>query len=170
MVHARYGSKDAILEAFFLHEYVQRLTPAPEPDATGLDEALAPFDRIREVYAEAPDFLRAMFAMTFEAVKSTSPVRPLLRMWLTRGVDRVEEGLRNGIRDGSVRPDIDLDRAVNDISAGVFGVAFQWLLSDRYDLARELSYLRARLEKEYGAARRKGRSNAPRHSRARGSA
>ena len=32
MVHARYGSKHAILEAFFLHEYVQRLTPAPEPE------------------------------------------------------------------------------------------------------------------------------------------
>ena len=164
MVHARYGSKDAILEAFFLHEYVQRLTPAPEPDATGLDAALAPFGRIQEVYAHAPDFLRAMFAMTFEAVKSTSPVRPLLQTWLTRGVQMVEAGLQKGIRDGSVRADIDLDRAVNDISAGVFGVAFQWLLSDGYDLARELSYLRARLEKEYGAARRKGRRNAARHS------
>ena len=170
MVHARYGSKDAILEAFFLHEYVRRLTPAPEPEATGLDEALAPFDRIQEVYAEAPDFLRAMFAMTFEAVKSTSPVRPLLRMWLTRGVEMAEAGLRRGIRDGSVRSDIDVDRAVNDISAGLFGAAFQWLLSDGYDLARELSYLRARLEKEYGAARQKGRRNAARHSPSRGTA
>ena len=164
MVHARYGSKDAILEAFFQHEYVQRLTPAPEPDATGLDEALAPFDRIQEVYAEAPDFLRAMFAMTFEGVKSTSPVRPILRAWLMRGVDAVDAGLRKGIRDSSVRADIDLDRAVNDVSAGVFGVAFQWMLSDRYDLARELSYLRARLVSEYGAPRRKGRRNAARHS------
>ena len=43
MVHARYGSKDAILEAFFTHEYVLRLSPAPEPDAPGLDEALAHF-------------------------------------------------------------------------------------------------------------------------------
>jgi AcrR family transcriptional regulator len=167
MVHARYGSKDAILEAFFTHEYVQRLSPAPEPDATGLDEALAHFDRIQKVYAEAPDFLRAMFAMTFEAVKTTSPVRPILRAWLTRGVENVEAGLRKGIRDGSVRSDIDIDRAVNDVSAGVFGVAFQWIaLSDRYDLPRELTYLRARLVNEYGAER-KERTHAARHSRAR---
>ncbi len=160
MVHARYGSKDAILDAFFSHEYVQRLTPSPEPDATGLDEALAHFDRIEEVYAEAPDFLRAMFAMTFEAVKSTSPVRPVLQTWLTRGVELVESGLRKGVRDGSVRSDIDIDRAVNDISAGVFGVAFQWLASsDSYDLVRELSYLRARLVGEYGR-----RTHAARHS------
>jgi AcrR family transcriptional regulator len=167
MVHARYGSKDAILEAFFTHEYVQRLSPAPEPDAPGLDEALAHFGRIQEVYAEAPEFLRAMFAMTFEAVKTTSPVRPILRAWLTRGVELVEAGLRNGIRDGSVRPDIDVDRAVNDISAAVFGLAFQWIaLSDRYDLPRELTYLRARLVNEYGT-QRKGRTHAARHSRAR---
>jgi AcrR family transcriptional regulator len=166
MVHARYGSKSAILDAFFSHEYVQRLTPNPEPDAAGLDEALAHFDRIDEVYAEAPDFLRAMFAMSFEAVKSTSPVRPLLRAWLTRGIELVEAGLRKGIRDGSVRADIDVDRAVNDISAGVFGVAFQWIAApDSYDLARELSYLRARLVREYGRKQRKEGRNAARHSR-----
>ncbi len=170
MVHARYGSKAAILDAFFSHEYVERLSPAPQPDATGLEEALAHFGRIQEVYAEAPDFLRAVFAMTFEAVKSTSPVRPVLRAWLTRGVEMVETGLRKGIRDGSVRPDIDMETAVNDISAGVFGVAFQWIaLPDRYDLARDLAYLRDRMVSDYGAPRQKqkGGSHAPRHSRSR---
>jgi hypothetical protein len=69
--------------------------------------------------------------------------------------------------DGSVRPDIDLVRAVNDISAGVFGVAFQWIaLSDRYDLPRELTYLRARLVNEYGA-QGKADTDAARHSRTR---
>jgi AcrR family transcriptional regulator len=167
MVHARYGSKDAILEAFFTHEYVQRLSPDPEPDASGLDEALAHFSKIQEVYADAPDLLRAIFAMMFEAVKTTSPVRPILRAWLTRGVEKVEIGLRRGMSDGSVRPDIDLVRAVNDISAGVFGVAFQWIaLSDRYDLPRELTYLRARLVNEYGA-QGKADTDAARHSRTR---
>jgi AcrR family transcriptional regulator len=166
MVHARYGSKDAILDAFFLHEYVQRIAPAPEPDATGLDEALAPFDRIQALFAEDPDFLRAMFVMTFEAVKSTSPVRPRMQMWLARGVELVEAGLRKGIRDGSVRSDIDVDRAVNDISASLFGVAFQWIvLSDRYDLARDLTYLRDRLVNDYAGSKRKEGRNAARHTR-----
>jgi AcrR family transcriptional regulator len=167
MVHARYGSKDAILEAFFAHEYVQRMTPDAGPEALGLDEALAHFGRIQEVYSDAPDFLRAIFAMMFEAVKTTSPVRPILQEWLTRGVSKVETGLRRGIRDGSVRSDIDLVRAVNDISAGIFGVAFQWIaLSDRYDLPRELTYLRARLVNEYGA-QGKADSDAARHPRTR---
>jgi AcrR family transcriptional regulator len=164
MVHARYGNKDAILDAFFLHEYVQRITPAPEPDATGLDEALVPFDRIQALYAEDPDFLRAMFVMTFEAVKTTSPLRPRMRTWLARGIERVEAGLRKGIRDGTVRSDIDIDQAVNDISASLFGAAFQWIvLSDRFDLASDVTYLRARLVGEYGAKGGRTR-HAARHS------
>src|SRR6185312_6938116 len=107
-------------------------------------------ERIQEVHAEAPEFVRAMFAMAFEAVKSTSPVRPLLKTWLTRGVELAEAGLRKGIGDGSVRPDIDVDRAVNDISAVFFGVAYQWIvLADRYDLAQELTHVRDRLVNEY---------------------
>ncbi|MEB3049825.1 helix-turn-helix domain-containing protein [Mycolicibacter sp. MYC123] len=39
MVHARYGSKDAILDAFFEHDYVRRLSPDVDPDSTGLARA-----------------------------------------------------------------------------------------------------------------------------------
>ncbi|CAN5514471.1 TetR/AcrR family transcriptional regulator [soil metagenome] len=152
MVHARYGSKDAILDAFFDHGYVQRVLPGPQPGATGMENAVAHFGRIQELYTHDPDFLRAMFVMTFEAVKTTSPVRARLQTWFERGVDAVEAGLRDGIVDGSVRPDLDLEQAVNDISAAAFGIAFHWIvLSDRYDLARELEYARARAIRDYGA-------------------
>jgi hypothetical protein len=54
-----------------------------------------------------------------------------------------------------VRPDIDLERAVNEISSAVFGVAYQWsVLPDGYDLARELAYVRSRLVAAYGCATR----------------
>ena len=63
-----------------------------------------------------------------------------VRDQLKSGAAKVEAGLRKGIRDGSVRPDIDIDRAVNDISAAVFGIAFRWTaLTDQYDLGRELT-------------------------------
>lgn len=154
MVHARYGSKDAILDAFFQHGYVQRILPASEPGATGMENAVAHFGRIQELYARDRDFLRAMFVMTFEAVKTTSPVRDRLGTWFELGVEAVEVGLRNGMVDGSVRPDIDLERAVNDVSAAAFGIAFQWIVqSDRLDLARELDYARARIIRDYGTAR-----------------
>jgi AcrR family transcriptional regulator len=152
MVHARYGSKDAIMEAIFEHGYVQRVLPGPQPGANGMANAVAHFGRIQELYTQDRDFLRAMFVMTFEAVKTTSPVRARLQTWLDRGVEAVEAGLRNGIIDGSVRPDIDLDQAVNDISAAGFGIAFHWIvLPDRYDLARELEYARGRAIRDYGS-------------------
>lgn len=152
MVHARYGSKDAILETLFKNEYEKRLNPDPNPDASGLQQALAHFDRIQELYVEDRDFLQAMFVMSFEAAKNTSPLRRRMRTWLQRGAGVVETGLRNGIRDGSVRNDIDVERAVNDVSAAVFGLAYQWVvLANRYDLARELKYVRARIIRDYGS-------------------
>lgn len=154
MVHARYGSKDAILDAFFLHDYVKQLSPDPDPDATGLREAIGHFDRVRRLFSEDRDFLRAMFVATFEGVKTTSPLRPRVQQWLQRGVDKVETGLRRGVDDGSVRPDVDVDRATSDLSAAIFGAAYLWtVLADGYDLDRELGYVRDRFIREYGSTR-----------------
>ena len=150
MVHARYGSKDAILESF-LHEYVKRLNPDPDPKTSGMDQVLAHFDRIEEIYTEDHELLLAMFVATFEAVKTTSPLRERVRDQLRNGAEKVEKGLRKGIRDGSVRSGIDIARAVNDISTAVFGIAFCWTaLSDQYDLGRELTSVRARIVENYG--------------------
>lgn len=151
MVHARYGSKDAILDAIFEHGDVQRLLPAPVPGATGMANAVAHFLRIEEMYAHDPAFLRAMFVMTFEAVKTTSPVRARLRTWFERGVSAVDAGLRLGIDDGSVRADVDIERAVNDISAAGFGLAFHWIVQgERYELDREMAFTRERIVGDYG--------------------
>ena len=150
MVHARYGSKDAILESF-LHEYVKRLNPDPDPKTSGMDQVLAHFDRIEEIYTEDHELLLAMFVATFEAVKTTSPLRERVRDQLRNGAEKVEMGLRKGIRDGSVRSGIDIARAVNDISTAVFGIAFWWTaLSDQYDLGRELTSVCARIVGNYG--------------------
>ncbi|WP_137146988.1 TetR/AcrR family transcriptional regulator [Mycolicibacterium sp. CR10] len=155
MVHARYGSKDAILDAFFLHEYVRELSPEPDPASSGLQEAVGHFDRVRHLFTEDREFLRAMFVATFEAVKTTSPLRPRVQAWLNRGVDKVETGLRRGIEDGSVRADIEIARATSDLSAAIFGVAYLWTVEgSTYDLDRELEYVRDRFVREYGAATR----------------
>lgn len=154
MVHARYGSKDAILDAFFLHDYVKQLSPDADPNATGLQEAVGHFDRVRRLFSEDQAFLRAMFVATFEGVKSTSPLRERVQRWLQRGIDKVEAGLRRGVDDGSVRDDVDIDRATSDLSAAIFGAAYLWtLLGDGYDLDRELTYVRDRFIREYGSTR-----------------
>jgi len=152
MVHARYGSKDAILQAY-VHEYVKRLNPEPDPKTTGMQQVLAHFDRIEEIYREDPDMLLAMFVATFEAVKTTSPLRQRVRDQLESGAAKVEKGLRRGVRDGSVRPGINFARAVSDISTSVFGIAFWWTsLPDRCDLGSELAKVRARIVETYGTS------------------
>ncbi|KWX20337.1 TetR family transcriptional regulator [Mycolicibacterium wolinskyi] len=151
MVHARYGSKDAILDAF-QQTYVMRLNPDPEPGATGLQQVLAHFDRIQEIHAEDPSLMRAMFVSAFEAVKTTSPLRDAVRTQLSGAAVKIEAGLHNGIRDGSIRPDIDVDAARQDITSSVFGIAFQWVvLPEAHDLDHELNCVRTRIISHYCA-------------------
>lgn len=152
MVHARYGSKDAILDALFSTEYEKKLSPVADPDSTGLAQALAHVDRITELHSDDPDLCRAIFVLTFEAAKSTSQAHPYIRMWLKRAADTVGAGLRNGIADGSVRRNVDVDRAINDFGAAVLGTAYQWIMAAYpLDMATEMAYVRARLITDYGA-------------------
>jgi BetI-type transcriptional repressor, C-terminal len=63
----------------------------------------------------------------------------------------VREGLRKGRDDGSIRPDVDVEQAADDITSTVFGIAFQWVvLPDVHDLERELLEVRARIIRDYG--------------------
>jgi AcrR family transcriptional regulator len=150
MVHARFGGKEAILEDF-LKEYVGRLNPHPNSEATGMDQVVAHFDRIRDLFARDPDVLRAMFVSSFEAMKTTSPLRERVSAQLQGGVVNVAEGLRKGQRDNSVRKGIDLNRAVSDITAAFFGIAFLWVaLPAGFDLDAELTQARERIVRDYG--------------------
>ncbi|MGW4095249.1 TetR/AcrR family transcriptional regulator [Mycobacterium sp. NPDC004974] len=150
MVHARYGNKDAILDAF-QDVYVARLNPDPEPGATGLQQVLAHFDRVQEIHAEDAAVTMAMFVSAFEAVKTTSPLRDGVRTQLAGAAVKIEAGLRTGIADGSLRADIDVDMALRDITGSIFGIAFQWVvLPEDHDLDHEINCVRARITSSYG--------------------
>lgn len=154
MVHARYGGKDAILDALISTEYESKLSPSPDPATSGLEQALAHVDRITGLHAEDPELLRAIFVLTFEASKKTAQARSGIQIWLKRAAVTVEAGLRAGIKDGSVRPDLDIESAVNDFGAAVIGTAYQWIMQAYpYDMAREMAYVRARLTNDYGTRR-----------------
>jgi AcrR family transcriptional regulator len=156
MVHARYGSKDAILDSLFRDTYEARLDSAPAQDADGLSQALGHFDRIIGLYVEDRAFTRAVFVLTFEAVKSTSPVRARIQDWLTGGAETVAAGLRAGIEDGSVRPDVDVGSATTDISTAGLGVAYHWIVfGDAYPLDVALKTVRDRIIRDYGRQRRR---------------
>ncbi|WP_028934184.1 TetR/AcrR family transcriptional regulator [Pseudonocardia spinosispora] len=152
MVHARYGSKDALLDTLFRAEYGDLLDPAEDSTATGLRRVLAPFDRLAELFDEDPVFLETMFVLSFEAVKHGSVLRPRIVAWMQQVADGVERGFTTGVVDGSVRPDVDVAAAVSEVVAAGVGIAYGWIvLPNRFDLATELNRLHTRVHRDYGA-------------------
>ena len=154
MVHARYGGKDAILDILFRNTYEAQQGADTDGEANGLARALDHFERIIGLYAEDREFLRAMLVLTFEAAKSSSPMRARMKDWLSRGAETVEAGLRAGIVDGSVRPDVDVPSATTDVSTAGLGVAHHWMVfGDGYRLDTGLTLVRHRIIRDYGARR-----------------
>ncbi len=94
---------------------------------------------------------RAMFVSAFEAVKTSSALRDGVRAQLSGAAGKIEAGLRAGIADGSLRPDLDVDSAQRDITGSIFGIAFQWVvLPERHELGHEIDCVRARITATYG--------------------
>ena len=156
MVHARYGSKDAVLDAFFLHEYIKQLSPDPDPDATGLQQASAHFDRDRPARLRRPGLSARDVRRHVRGGEDDFATAPAVQRQLDVGIDKVEAGLRRrAIDDGSVRATSTSTAPINDISAAVFGIAYLWtVLADGYDLDRELRYVRDRFIRDYGSTAR----------------
>ena len=86
-------------------------------------------------------------------MKTTSPLRQRVRAQFEAGEKKVGKGLRKGVRDGSVRADVNVRLAVSDISTALFGIAYRWLaLPEGSDFARELTSVRIRIIEDYGTS------------------
>ena len=152
MVHARYGSKDAILDVLFRNTYEAGADTAGGSGMNGLRRAVAHFDRSIDLYTEDREFLRAMFTLTFEAVKSASPVRGRLQEWLSGSAETVATSLRAGVTDGSVRADVDVESATIDISTAGIGIAHHWMVfGNDYPFDDGLRSLRDRMIRDYSS-------------------
>jgi AcrR family transcriptional regulator len=152
MVHARYGSKEALLDTLLRSEYELRFSPPPDPTATGLQQVLALLDHFEELFNDDPRFLESMFVVSFEAVKRATSVRPRIVAWLSQLADTVEHALRTGTQDASIRADLDIEAVVTEILAAGWGLAYGWIvLPERFDLPLELQRIRERITDRIGA-------------------
>ncbi|UJA20829.1 TetR/AcrR family transcriptional regulator [Thermoleophilia bacterium SCSIO 60948] len=146
MVRDRYGSKQALLEAF--HRDYEELLLGGEGAGTagsGLDELLGGVDRLVDLAGEHPLALRAIFIVGFESVTASAESRPLILEWLLRFVDEVEAWLRAGIADGSVRPDADVPGELRRFRSDAIGDAFAWVIGAEPDYVARLRAWRAEL-------------------------
>jgi AcrR family transcriptional regulator len=151
MVQARYGSKEALLDAVMRSEYEELIEAPSEPGTPGLDQVLGRIDTLRQLVAEDPRFVRALFVLSFEAVGRATALRPRMAGWLERLEAGLVDSLATGQRDGSVSPDIEPPPAAREIIAMGIGIAYRWtLMPDTVDFEAETGAWRRRVESSFG--------------------
>jgi AcrR family transcriptional regulator len=149
MVWHRYGSKEHLLESL-MDEYKRRLLRTPTGERSGIDEALAQIDLIREMAAENPELLRAFYVLCFEAVGPLPNLGPWMKEWLTDYRTLVAKALRVGQTDRSVREDLHPETEARRFVMYGSGLAFSWILDpESTDFKAELADWREHLHADW---------------------
>jgi hypothetical protein len=89
-----------LLDELMRTQYEERIVPATDEAATGLDRVLAHVDRLAALATEDERFLKAMFVLSFEAVRGSPALTPRITAWMTG----LEKGHRRSPRQGQGRP------------------------------------------------------------------
>jgi AcrR family transcriptional regulator len=152
IMHARYGTKDALLDELIRTEYEQRIVPDFDESTTGLDRVLGYVDRVGQHASEDERFLNAMFVLCFEAVRGSPAFNPRITRWLTGLTASVAGALVEGKEDGSVRADLETSTAARDIMVSGFGIAYAWIVLPGADLHTELARWRVRIVRDFAPA------------------
>jgi AcrR family transcriptional regulator len=155
MVRHRYGSKEQLLEWLLEHEHKPLLLRPPSGDRSGVEEALAQIDLLRQVAAEDPERLRAFFVLCFEAVGPIPSLGPWMRDWFGAYHQQLAAALRAGQLDGSVREEINPDTEAQDVAYYAAGLCFSFTLHrDAGDFVAAIERLHVRLRDAWLPARR----------------
>lgn len=124
-VRDRYGSKDALLVA--VHARYERLLlggPDVPPPATILEF----MDRVEAFAREHPEWLRALFVVSFEAVGASTQFAPVVKDWV-RTLEQVATGmLARQQADGTVRAEVDAPLVAGRLLDEAIGHAYRWTL------------------------------------------
>jgi AcrR family transcriptional regulator len=152
IVHARHGTKDALLDELMRTEYELRIVPDFDESATGLDRVLGYVGRLGQLASEDERFVKAMFVLCFEAVRGSPALNPRITRWLTGLEASVADALVKGKEDGSVRADLETSIVARDIMVRGFGIAYAWIVLPGADLHPELAQWRARIVRDCAPA------------------
>jgi AcrR family transcriptional regulator len=104
MVHARFGTKDALLDELLRAEWEQRFLGGVVDGLTGLQRVLAYADQLGQLADDDERFLRAMFVLSFEAARGSAVMTPRIVRFLEELEAGVADAVTVGQTDGSVAP------------------------------------------------------------------
>lgn len=129
-VRDRYGTKDELLLA--LHTRYERTL-------LGDSQASAPanigefFGRLSSYAREHPEWLRAIFIVSFESVGASDVFAPVVRGWVDRLEATALRLLQVEQTEGRVRADVELERYVPRAVETLIGSAFRWCIAGPLD-------------------------------------
>lgn len=142
MAHARYGSKEALLDQIMSNDYEQWIGFETVAEASGLEQILGRIDNVASLAASNPQFTRAMFILQFEALGTAAAFRDRVTDWLHRLGDAIESAVRLGQQDGSVRQGVEPAHVADDLKSIIIGIAYLWALEpESVDLAARLGHV-----------------------------
>jgi AcrR family transcriptional regulator len=145
LVTARFGSKAKLLAAL-----VERMTTGwthrnvlpRTAGRTGREAVVTLLDAIRAQMQADPRAIRVLYALMFEALGPNPDLRAHFIEFHHVFRNDIARMLRRGVRDGSIRGDVDPAAESVCIVGGLRGVAYQWALDpDAFDPIAALAYL-----------------------------
>jgi AcrR family transcriptional regulator len=135
LVSHRFGSKEgllwALLKRMLAHWGTERLAPTLE-GRVGIEALHTIVDALRRSIHEAPEKLRAFYALLFESLGPIEALRPHIAEFHRRQRARVAERIAAGVRAGTVRADVDVDTQAALFMSAIRGAAYQWLIDPEH--------------------------------------
>jgi AcrR family transcriptional regulator len=147
MVRARFGTKEALLDAVVVSAYEAPVLAALPESASGLQRVLARLDASAALIDQSPALLRMVFAIEFQAAESGSRTRERVASWATRLRADIHAAILDGQADHSIRADVDAEPTAHAIVVEAIGSAFMWIVDPTEDIRARITQLRQRTVK-----------------------
>lgn len=146
LVTARFGSKDALVEALLdriFTTWSHRNVLPRTLKQPGLEAVCTLVDAIEVQAARNSKGIRTMYALMFEAVGGEPELRRRMADLNHEARHDVTKLIRRGQRDGSIDPTRDAADEAALFLAGLRGTAYQWVLDpERFPVVPALQQLR----------------------------
>lgn len=156
MVRSRYGTKQALLEHLLHTGFEPMFLTLPKSNSTGLATLLGHFDHLAAQAEDNPELLRAFFILCFETVGPVRELAPWLRDWIAGYRGALVQAIQQGLADGSIKPDLDVDAEAGRLLSTGAGIAFRWTLdSNNLDFISEVRLYRDWMHSYYSASSRR---------------
>jgi AcrR family transcriptional regulator len=134
LVSHRFGSKEGLLWAIFERTFGEWRAGSLAPrigGRVGLEALRVTIEASRAAMRQAPEQMRAFYALLFGALGPLKVLRPKVADFHRRQRKAVAAWITAGIQSGQVRADVDATREAALVIGMLRGAAYQWLIDPR---------------------------------------